>query len=1075
VTYREYDVINRTLDDIAPSPYVINGFSNYAVDATTGILQWGGTDGLDKHNNDLACLDPPVLDGDYPGKPTFWLPDHMGLDFYRSLERKHPTYHGDRFGTANRWTATDGAYDDWADSLSVFQTGLGAAPYTTGTMPTLPGQVKYNGSFLAITETLLKHPGENRFVDPVDLTNAAGLHAQQLFGHARWGSPLRMNSQARLWENPADLGQLALDQQQWLNPDTGASPIRHNLNLRYGRQFPGLDTYRNTGHHLLQMQAELVEAYPPEILLDPAKQAERRPATDWALRRALFPKAPFHTPGDILNLPSLSFERVVEGPDKYVPGGTAAFYWPQYAVSPLNTRYFINESDSPFLSDAIRQIGNESLSKYAYGYDRDLSGALLSQSVWGGGASVLKGYAGLYPDPVVEEVYETAAMDPVVLTVGQARVAPLWPAIPDARVPGTTTFLSDDDHRALFRWPNGNTPPHHWTPVYLFGLPMPEGTTSTSELPWREVRYPRRLSAPPMDYALSSADGLSLITPVYLFNSAFIIGQLYRADVTTDQDFLADTYWRRWPVPTVASVTVNETTVRAPSDRAVLYISGHDPAVGEENRAEALFVWDRDDGLENGTYTAYIGTFIPGMKASLAKAQNLLEEASGGTEALLSGQAMAGKILDWDPTAPATVGGYAGTKRFDPHLAFECITDRRQAEAMLPENADPKVAAGLVHPRIWGQLGEDTPGSKVYRANDEGYIFHSADPETAWRAVPVRITDNYLALRVRNMGAPDQIACISHVVLAPAPRARGIVNINTTETRRVVSGVTSNTQWTVELFNALMGLPGVVNALNPQRDRGLPPYISQPLGLPAVKFPKDTPSLDDPTAPIDPWRQRWTTDEEIAYFGPTVLGPMPPAIRDGIAPSLPALVRNSDTGSAGSWTNTLQGRAMVRLMSLVASNRMEHPDGRYYISPAELLQGIPTGGLVMADSRDSATDPLYQNADPPAPWPLSNLGTPYRATTSGFGPRTVGPRLVGELYDQRYDDIVRRFSQMSNLITTRSDVFEIIATVQSGSAYPDENGLVDYRGDGFFPQAEQRARVIYDRRARTVRQDESGQ
>jgi len=106
---------------------------------------------------------------------------------------------------------------------------------------------------------------------------------------------------------------------------------------------------------------------------------------------------------------------------------------------------------------------------------------------------------------------------------------------------------------------------------------------------------------------------------------------------------------------------------------------------------------------------------------------------------------------------------------------------------------------------------------------------------------------------------------------------------------------------------------------------------------------------------------------------------------------------------------------------------------------------------------------------------LSNLGTPYRATTSGFGPRTVGPRLVGELYDQRYDDIVRRFSQMSNLITTRSDVFEIIATVQSGSAYPDENGIVDYRGDGFFPQAEQRARVIYDRRARTVRQDESGQ
>jgi len=329
---------------------------------------------------------------------------------------------------------------------------------------------------------------------------------------------------------------------------------------------------------------------------------------------------------------------------------------------------------------------------------------------------------------------------------------------------------------------------------------------------------------------------------------------------------------------------------------------------------------------------------------------------------------------------------------------------------------------------------------------------------------------------VRNMGEPYQLACISHVVLAPAPRTRGIVNINTAETRRVVRGVTGN-NWHIELFNALMGLPGVVNALNPDRNRSLPPYKTEPLGLPEIVIPHTTLSdPDDPnSAPLDPWRQRWVTDVEKAFIdvttGNTALGPLPPYIRDGISPALPALVRNSDTGTPQTWTKDLHGLAMTRLVSLISANRLEHPDGRYYTSPAELLKGIPGGGMVQADCPYTEV--------PTAPWPLSNRGTPLGATASGFGPRTMNvggnPTLVGELYEQRYDDIVERFSQLSNLVSTRSDVFEIILTVQSGSAYPDQGGVVDYRGDGFFPQAEQRARVIYDRRARTVRQDETGE
>ncbi|HRZ83494.1 MAG TPA: hypothetical protein P5069_13645, partial [Candidatus Hydrogenedentes bacterium] len=109
-TYREYDVVNRTVDDIVESPYYVDGFNNYAVDPVSGGVVWLGAEGgtpIDNFRNRVAL---------FPDRRSHWLPDQMGLDFYRALERKHPLYAGDRFGTSNRWEPTDGAYDDWADS-----------------------------------------------------------------------------------------------------------------------------------------------------------------------------------------------------------------------------------------------------------------------------------------------------------------------------------------------------------------------------------------------------------------------------------------------------------------------------------------------------------------------------------------------------------------------------------------------------------------------------------------------------------------------------------------------------------------------------------------------------------------------------------------------------------------------------------------------------------------------------------------------------------------------------------------------------------------------------------------------
>ena len=79
--------------------------------------------------------------------------------------------------------------------------------------------------------------------------------------------------------------------------------------------------------------------------------------------------------------------------------------------------------------------------------------------------------------------------------------------------------------------------------------------------------------------------------------------------------------------------------------------------------------------------------------------------------------------------------------------------------------------------------------------------------------------------------------------------------------------------------------------------------------------------------------------------------------------------------------------------------------------------------------------------------------------------------------ERRFEEIDNRLGRMANLITTRSDVFEILVTVQAGNA-TDVNGdnRIDYRDvNEFSVMAESQGRVIYERRARTDRSDEAAQ
>ncbi|MCX5769213.1 MAG: hypothetical protein NTZ09_02900 [Candidatus Hydrogenedentes bacterium] len=89
ITYTERDVINRCIDDEVST-----------VDGNGVAFR------PSLHDQSGAFTE---------AYKKFWPDNSMGIDFYRSLERKyHPLYNGDRFGTQNRWQATDGNYDDWS-------------------------------------------------------------------------------------------------------------------------------------------------------------------------------------------------------------------------------------------------------------------------------------------------------------------------------------------------------------------------------------------------------------------------------------------------------------------------------------------------------------------------------------------------------------------------------------------------------------------------------------------------------------------------------------------------------------------------------------------------------------------------------------------------------------------------------------------------------------------------------------------------------------------------------------------------------------------------------------------------
>ncbi|HPU98484.1 MAG TPA: lamin tail domain-containing protein, partial [Candidatus Hydrogenedentes bacterium] len=257
VTYNEYDVINRTIDDIAVCPY------------------------------------PESL-----ARPTYWPPNHMALDFYRSLERKHPLYAGDLHGTSNRWEASDGAYDDWADSLSWFEAVQDRSDEVRPIMEAIDSRFNLTG------DPALTNPHHNRNL--------------RLFGHAMSGSPLRMNTTARLWENPPDLlaaaqPALYVEEELQINPALAYGPLEPSLTARLPlRQF---SFYGITDaafvepdmFHGSSIPATLQEFWAAPKSSTEAGETKIRDFPAHLLRRARVKQGPYAGAGDWLDVPMLSF------------------------------------------------------------------------------------------------------------------------------------------------------------------------------------------------------------------------------------------------------------------------------------------------------------------------------------------------------------------------------------------------------------------------------------------------------------------------------------------------------------------------------------------------------------------------------------------------------------------------------------------------------------------------------------------------------------------------------------------------------------------------------------------------
>jgi hypothetical protein len=148
-------------------------------------------------------------------------------------------------------------------------------------------------------------------------------------------------------------------------------------------------------------------------------------------------------------------------------------------------------------------------------------------------------------------------------------------------------------------------------------------------------------------------------------------------------------------------------------------------------------------------------------------------------------------------------------------------------------------------------------------------------------------------------------------------------------------------------------------------------------------------------------------------------------------------------------TRGISDEAMLFRASKVESNRTEHADGRYYELPADLVVPQPINSINRLVTSAVLSELLFRETNPP-----------YSAIHEPLG---AAANLVIE--DWRFDENFNRFRRLANTITTRSDVFEVLVTVQSGFGVDaNGDGRINWRDDNEFrATATKSARTVYER------------
>jgi hypothetical protein len=907
VTYTEQDVINRAIDDIAPSPYRAAGFA--------GDNGMGPTNPDDGNPCNIVCL--------HPGYTTFWLPNHMALDFYKSLERRSPFFTGDRFGTTNRWEATDGNYDDWAENPGWLLRRVDVEQRDPGLFTVDRSEGDY-----FVVSNLQTETGWN------------SNDIEHLYQHARDASPLRMNFAHRLAANPDDQFTQATEFTAILGKDRATLENKYwTLENKYWNFNP---EYAHVQNHSLMSAGDLMRM-PHEVheyfLFSRAGRIQdldyrMDPSGVNTIVKNEAPRGLNQAMGQNLHLRSVVF-------------GQDENYQIRYAKRKDDERYFYTPQ---VLYGNLRN--GEPLRELAEpGFER--------------------------PNLFVEAA-EHFAPESVTLTVGQADFIPIRPNPYEFNrsnsklQPPPNTDL--DDFYGLLNW-NGTQAPAAFVPIYLYAL--------TDDVP---------------PYLPPYADGsrADIISPNatiplrYVFNRDFLFlkdgpfNPLMPA--TSDPDGILAP---RNPLERRAVAYVAERRYSTPGQTMDLCGFGRD-------RAEALFVWDAEDGLENGEYLVYIGTVPNGFAQAYADTREALQNI--GID--LSEQGIGGQTLSPPPPNRPYFDEGAGilasiTPDIVAPLAVEIITDPPRTRRMAPSNlnteegegegegegctlgtADPSNETGLTHPDYWN-------GTK-YQPRSDGYIYYGGNTASAWKPFLVRVKDNFLALRIRNLGEPGQKAVLTHVVLTPRKYVPGKININTVE--NYVHREYEQNQYKYSLVNVLTALPGLLRK-DPEAD------VSYD-----VSFPLNS-----------------TTQTNVPLPSPDNL-----------------INANPDVGNAANLSRTI-----MRL-------RPDRGDGRYYEKIGELVLDA------LGKPGEEANQLEY---------PLSAEQEPGESE-----------QKPGERFAKVYD----RFRRIANLITTRSDIFEVLVTVQSGYGRDmNQDGKINYRSpEEFIVTGETKSRMVYERRTPSDRSDQ---